>query len=140
MSEHTQSALKRLWSPIRVRGDDQLMVFWRVRLIHLAVTLSGLVLVPVFFLAALFLHSRGLGGAGIFLLASYLASYAVVEAFRIRLTLHTGRWTGWKREPIWRHEKPVRYWTWTALHVVILAIYAGWSAILFCVLIEVVKN
>jgi hypothetical protein len=82
-----------------------------------------LVLMPAAFLSALFLHLRRLAAAGIVMLAVVMASYGVLEAFRIRWVLHLGRWTGWKQEPIWRNEQPIRYWSWTAIHAAILAVY-----------------
>jgi hypothetical protein len=101
-----------------------------VRLINGVIGLSMLVLLPAVFLGAYFLHVRALGEAGIFLLAVYTASRAALEAATIWWVLHLGRWTGWKREPIWRHEKPLSYWTHTALHATILLVLVGASGLL----------
>lgn len=131
MPENRQSALKRLWTPAGIPATDPLMAFWRVRMVTALISASMLLLLPVTFLSALFLHVRSLGAAGIFILAVGMASYAVLEAAGIRLVLHVGRWTGWKGEPIWRNEQPVRYWTRTAMHAAVLSVYAAAAAILF---------
>jgi hypothetical protein len=59
-----------------------------------------------------------------------MASFALLEAFRIRLVLHLGRWTGWKGEPIWRKEQPVRYWTRTAMHAAMSSVYGATAVFL----------
>jgi hypothetical protein len=102
-----------------------MLLFMRVQLVTSLITGLSMVLLPAAFLAALFLHNRSLGTAGIFILAINTMSYGAREAFRIWLALRIGRWTGWKREPIGRHERPVNFWVWTATHTAVAAIYAG---------------
>ncbi|MGI8840202.1 MAG: hypothetical protein ACR2F8_05395 [Caulobacteraceae bacterium] len=131
MPENRQSALKRLWTPAGIPATGPLMTFWRVQMVSGLISASVLLLLPAAFLPALFFHVRSLAAAGIFILAVSMANFAVLEAFRIRLVLHLGRWTGWKREPIWRNEQPVRYWTRTAMHAAFLSVYAAAVAFLF---------
>lgn len=111
-------------------GDAPGMAFSRVRLVTALIGLSVMVLVPAAFLFALFFHLQSAAAVGIVALAVYMASTAVLEAFRIRWVLHLGRWTGWKGDPIWRNEQPVRYWTRTAMHATALAICAAAPAFL----------
>ncbi len=100
MPENRQSALKRLWTPSGALDNASFMAFLRVRLVTALICTCTLVLLPVLFLSALFLHLRILASVGIIVLAVHMASNAALEAFRIRLVLRLGRWTGWKREPI----------------------------------------
>jgi hypothetical protein len=130
MSEHRQSALKRLWTPSGALGNAPLMAFWRVRLVTALIGISILVLLPAAFLSAFFFHLRSLAAVGIVILAVGMASNAMLEAFRIKWVLHLGHWTGWKREPIWRNEQPVRYWTRTVMHATVLAVYATVAVLL----------
>ena len=106
-------------------ADSPSMAFVRVRLVTAVIGASMFVLLPVTFLSALFLHNKGLGAVGIVILAVGTANNAVLEAFRIKLVLRLGRWTGWKQEPIWRNEQPIRYWSLAAMHTGILAVYSA---------------
>ena len=130
MSENRQGALKLLWTPSGALGDAPFVAFLRVRLITSLIGMLMLVLLPVTFLPALFFHLRSLTAVGFVVLAVGMASNALLEAFRIRWVLHLGRWTGWKGEPIWRNEQPVRYWTRTAMHATSLAVYAAATVLL----------
>jgi hypothetical protein len=123
MPENRKSALKRLWTTEGAPADRPALAFARVYLVTAVINGLMLVLIPAAFLSALFLHLRSLAAAGIVMLAVVMASYGVLEAFRIRWVMNLGRWTGWKREPISRNEQPIRYWSWTAIHAVILAVY-----------------
>jgi hypothetical protein len=92
--------------------------------------LSMLPLVVGAFLSALFLHRRDLAAAGIFFLGVATASPGIREAFRIRLVLHIGQWTGFKGEPIRRDAHPIHFWIRTALHVAVFSIYGAAGALL----------
>ena len=106
-------------------ANSPLMAFWRVKLAYGLISGFVLVLLPIAFLSALFLHSRQFAAAGIVILAVAMASNAVLETARIRLVFQLGRWSGWKGEPIWRKEHPARFWTRTVMHGTALAVYAG---------------
>jgi hypothetical protein len=106
------------------------MAFWRVSQVIGLISGFTMVLVPVAFLSALFLHLRILGAVGIVIMAVWMTSMAVLEGFRIWWVLHLGRWTGWKKEPIWRSEQPARYWSRTAMHATILTVYSAWAVLL----------
>lgn len=125
LAENNGNSLRRLCAPVALQANAPLLVFMRVQLVTGLIAGLSLVLLPAVFLAALFLHNRRLGTAGIFILAINLMSYGAREAFRTWLALRIGRWTGWKREPIGRHELPVHFWVWTAIHAALAAIYAG---------------
>ncbi len=125
MSENRLSALKRLWTPSRALGDAPFMAFARVRLITALIHVSTMVLLPAAFLSAFYFHLRAGLNCAFVVLAVSMASLAVLEAFRIRWVLHLGRWTGWRQEPIWRNEHPVRYWAHTVVHATVLVVYAA---------------
>lgn len=94
------------------------------------ISTPALVLLPVLFVLYLAYHVAIIVLAGIFLLALTTASNALLEVARIRLVLQLGRWTGLKRQPIWRNEHPARFWTRTAIHAAFVAIYGGGAVFL----------
>jgi hypothetical protein len=119
-----------MWTPPQALGDPPLLALLRARLVNALIAIPVLLLVPAAFLSALFLHIESLAAVGMALLAAYCASRAVVEAFVIRWVLHGGRWTGFKGDPIWRDERPVRYWAHTAVHATVLATLAAGAVLL----------
>jgi len=133
MPENRLSALKNLWSPAGVPAGGPIMTSWRLSMINAVIGVSTLVLAPIAFLSALFLHLRGPAEVGIVILAVFAASYAVLLAYRIRLAFQLGRWIGWKRKPIPRGERPALYWILTATHLAVLALNAATAVLLIWV-------
>jgi hypothetical protein len=125
MSETRQGTLKRLWTPPEALGDGPLTTYARVVLVNALISLSVLVVMPVAFVSALIFHSPGLVAIAFAAMAVFCVSAAVREAFRIRLVLRLGRWTGWKGESIGRTEQPARFWIRTAMCGVIFAFHAA---------------
>jgi hypothetical protein len=121
-------ALKRLWTPTGI-ADRPTIVFWRVRLVTTLIRLLALVLFPIAVAAMLVMDRPVLSAPVMLILAASLASTALLEVAGIWRALWPGRWTGWRREPIWRHDRPVRFWGHTALHASIGAALPGAAAV-----------
>lgn len=80
------------------------------------VGVSALVLSLAVFVAAAFLQDRTLATAGLWLIAVCAVCQAAPFAGKVWWALRLGRWTTGKGQPVWRHERPGRYWSSTALH------------------------
>jgi hypothetical protein len=116
------------------------MAFWRVSQVIGLISGFAMVLAPVAFLSALFLHLRILGAAGIAILAVWMASFAILDGFRIWWVLHLGRWTGWRKEPIRRSEQPGRYWSGMAMQATILTVHSAAAVYLIWVAVDLVAR
>lgn len=125
MAKTGKTSMKDLWVAAGALGELSSGGYARVALVHSAIVMAVMVVMPLALLFALPFHSRGLAAVGMAAMAMFFASGAVREAFRIRLALALGRWSGWSGEPIGRAERPARFWTRTALWGVILALYAA---------------
>ena len=130
MLEKWRAARKRLWSPAENPTNEPLFAFWRVKAVVMLISTPVLVLLPLLVVSYLTFHAGIIVSIGASLLALATASNAILEAARIRLVLQLGRWTGWKREPIWRTEHPARFWTRTAVHATFVAIYGAGAVFL----------
>lgn len=83
---------------------------------------SALVLALAAFVAAAFLHRASLVRVGMALLAVCMASQAVPHVGKLWWALRQGRWTSWRGEAVWRHERPGWYWRVTAREAVIAVV------------------
>ena len=125
MPESRLSTLKRLWDSPRELADAPARAFMRVHLVNLLISLLSMVLIPAALVPGFLYRLPRLAAFGIFVLAVKTGSSAALQAFGVRWALHLGRWTGWKKVAIRRHERPGRFWAWTAVHAATGAIYAA---------------
>jgi hypothetical protein len=106
-----------------VRSDNLMLMSIRIKFVAGLVAVSAIILAITVFVVAFFSHGKGLVTAGLIVLAVGVASNAVPEGARIWLGLYVGRWIGPNQKPIWREEQPARFWSHTAIHAILAAVY-----------------
>lgn len=119
--------------PPKTAAGTDLRLYARTMTAVAVTGLSALVLSLAVFVAAAFLHARGLATLGFWLVAVCAACQAAPFAGKVWWALRLGRWTTRKGEPIRRLERPGRYWSSTALHAALavlpltVAVFLVWS-------------
>jgi hypothetical protein len=113
-----------------VNADPLILASMRIRFVASLVAISTTILALAVFAVALFSHREGLVTAGMMILAIDAASNVVTEGTRIWLGLYVGRWIGLSQKPIWRTDKPARFWIFTAIHAVLAAAYLAVALLL----------
>jgi len=136
LSENSKNRFKSMWTPSAAVGNAPFLAFLRASFVNGLLSICTMVLLPAIILLWILFHFQYAFTIGIVVLAIKLFSTSVLQIFQINLAFHLGHWTGWKRETIRRDGQTFHYWARTAMHMVILAIYAAAAAFLFWIAIR----
>jgi len=97
----------------------------RVFLVASTVSVLGVILAGVLFLAALFSHRREFATAAVIALIASLVGNATIAGWRAYVLFTSGSWTTLDGRRASREEQPTKFATWLTLHGLFAAV---WSA------------